>query len=66
MNIRIIGVVLVLGTMLLFLAEAMAFGHDLGTAVGFAGAVALVAAEVVRRGLGGGDGDGFVPAIRQR
>ncbi|WP_329052983.1 hypothetical protein OG738_09710 [Amycolatopsis sp. NBC_01488] len=61
MNSRFLGVVLVLGTMLIFLAEAMVFHYDLAVAVGSAGAVALVAAEVVRRGLGRGDGGGFVP-----
>lgn len=61
MNSRFLGIVLVLGTMLIFLAEAMAFHYDLAVAVGSSGAVALVAAEVVRRGLDDGDGGGFIP-----
>lgn len=59
---RVLGVALVLATMLVFLAEAMAFKYDLAVAVGSSGAVALVAAEVVRRGLSGGDGGGFIPS----
>ncbi|WP_370948785.1 hypothetical protein AB5J62_14840 [Amycolatopsis sp. cg5] len=65
MSSRVLGVLLVLGTMLVFLAEAMIFHYDLTLAVGASGAVALVAAEVVRRGLGDDDGRGggfFPPA----
>lgn len=62
MDPRLSGVLLILGILFPGLtAELLWLGYDLQEAVSAAGTVAIVAAEVVRRLLGGGPGPSTGP-----
>ena len=59
MLIRVLSAVLILGFALVFIWEGLSFGFSLEATLAAAFTAAVLAAEVVRRTLGGGDGPSF-------